>query len=280
MPTTRLRHGRTTEPPIDRDTLTTLCRTMSDQALGRQFGVTGDTIRWWRRKWDIPNARPCPKGHTLNEAFFSVIDTEEKAYILGFIAADGGITDNQTYGRLSLGVHPRDRDILERILTCLQSDTAIRERTTSQWPRVDVQIYSRRLVQDLRQYGIVPRKSLTLAYPALPKHLERHYIRGLWDGDGHISRHDFCLTGSQGTTTGVQQALQDAIGLLLRIRLNGNVFVLRGSGRDAAALRWLYENATIALQRKQNAYEAFWKQGTVIRHSLAVASKPYQLRLI
>ena len=211
---------------------------------------------------------------TLDDTFFSTIDTEEKAYILGFIAADGCVLAQ--YNRLTIVLHPRDRDILERIRACLHSQNILREYA-GKWPSVKWTTTSERLIHDLGHYGIVSKKSLTLAYPDLPKPLERHYIRGLWDGDGHISRHDIVLKGSQETTANVQRVIHDATGCLLRITPQNNIFALRGSGRDAPAVRWLYEHATIAMARKLNAYEAFWKDGTVIRHSLKPA-RPRQLR--
>ena len=49
--------------------------------------------------------------YDVNVDFFTCIDTEEKAYILGFICADGHISED----RLVITVSIKDVDILEKI---------------------------------------------------------------------------------------------------------------------------------------------------------------------
>ena len=61
------------------------------------------------------------RKYTLDEDFFKVIDSEEKAYILGFICADGHID----YNRIKIGVSIKDKEILEKIRKALKSNANI-----------------------------------------------------------------------------------------------------------------------------------------------------------
>jgi hypothetical protein len=61
--------------------------------------------------------------YTVNQEFFDEINTEEKAYILGFICADGHIQPD----RLHIGVASKDVDILYKIRKALNSNHPIKE---------------------------------------------------------------------------------------------------------------------------------------------------------
>lgn len=122
------------------------------------------------------------RRYTCKEDSFSKIEREEQAYWLGFLAADGCITKG---GRISLQLAIRDIYHIERFKTFLNA-TNITEIETGKWPNARVRIRSRKIITDLANYGIVPRKSLTLnKLPDIPDHLIRHYIRGYIDGDGY-----------------------------------------------------------------------------------------------
>jgi hypothetical protein len=207
---------------------------------------------------------PGNRKYTLNEHFFADITTPEQAYILGFVAADGGIGNNNL--TLYIGLHPKDRDILEKIRFHLGSNAPIKQTFTKNngQERYEMAVFyvsSMVLVKDLIALGITPRKSLTLEYPLLPKALERHYIRGLWDGDGHIGHDQFSLVGTYATTYGAQQAILAATGRTLHLywrKGRNNQYVLEGSGRSWTALQWMYQDSTIHLQRKFMAYQRWW----------------------
>jgi hypothetical protein len=64
-----------------------------------------------------------PVRYDLDESFFDRIDTEEKAYWLGFLGADGGIYK----GRISIQLAPRDKAHLSKLLGSLQANHPIRE---------------------------------------------------------------------------------------------------------------------------------------------------------
>ena len=54
----------------------------------------------------------------------------------------------------------------------------------------------RKLVSDLNALGVHANKTLTATFPAIRPDLERHLVRGLWDGDGWVGKRQFSLIGT------------------------------------------------------------------------------------
>lgn len=124
--------------------------------------------------------------YTLNESYFKVIDTEEKAYILGLIASDGCIT-NKNYFAIS----STDYDVLEFIKKELDYTGEIyipeREENNNWNITYRINFSSSSICNDLKAYGIFPNKSLKYDnMPIISKELMRHYVRGYFDGDGSL----------------------------------------------------------------------------------------------
>ena len=126
------------------------------------------------------------RTYSLNERFFETIDSEEKAYWLGFLAADGCVH----LRTLSINLNIRDKPHLEKLIVSLNSEAKIKEipgvgygiGTTI----AHLEINSKKITDDLSKHGVVPRKSLILKPPQIDAILERHWIRGYLDGDGCI----------------------------------------------------------------------------------------------
>ena len=134
--------------------------------------------------------------YKLNEKYFDVLDTPEKAYILGFIFADGGIARVRGVSyRLDFSQHANGREVLEFIRKQLQYTGPILYDQPNNlggtiFLRDRLQICSKYLAESLEQYGILPNKSLTLGAPKkLPKQFVGSFLRGLFDGDGSVGMY-------------------------------------------------------------------------------------------
>ena len=131
--------------------------------------------------------------NTLNEDFFENIDTEEKAYWLGFLLADGSISNS--CNSITIGLSIRDYDHLHRFKMALKSIDEIKEYKTNilkntkrSYDACKISINSKKIKTDLINHNVFPQKSLHEKPDyMLPKYLIRHYIRGFFDGDGWIS---------------------------------------------------------------------------------------------
>jgi intein/homing endonuclease len=117
--------------------------------------------------------------------YFENIDSEVKAYLLGFIFADGNVFNNQ----LALEIGVRDKENLILLKSELKSKAKISYRKRPNTEVVTTRINSERLCNSLAKYGIVPNKTMNTHHLPnnIPKEYLRHFLRGVFDGDGWIS---------------------------------------------------------------------------------------------
>lgn len=199
-------------------------------------------------------------------SLFEKIDTEEKAYWLGFIYADGGIAVKRT-AKLYFGVKESDKELLINFCRFI----GIPEDSVKTVPRTvkgkvynsqTLEIVSIPLCQSLIRKGVLPNKSLTLAPPTkevLPKHLITHFIRGYFDGDGGINNDgSISITGTLDMVEWIIEHLgEDSKRKLSQKDLNRNTFTYRVAGQKAKEiLNKLYLNCNVALDRKLSAYKS------------------------
>lgn len=128
-----------------------------------------------------------PIAHQVDESVFSTI-TNESAYWIGFLMADGVVTQRQPHHQphIKLALHAKDKKHVQKFRDFVRSDAPIREYLTNngKTPVVEFQLCSQRIANDLALYGVVQRKSLTAK--ALRLENNRHFWRGVIDGDGWI----------------------------------------------------------------------------------------------
>lgn len=121
-----------------------------------------------------------------NIRFFQNIDSKEKAYILGFIAADGYIVkSNSSSMTLGIQIHIKDISVLEFIRDQIGCK---KELTYPNDNMVRFTLSNKELVQDLLNLGIVQRKSLILTnvLAKIPSEFHTDFISGYFDGDGSV----------------------------------------------------------------------------------------------
>lgn len=201
----------------------------------------------------------------VNEAFFSAIDTEEKAYWLGFIGADGCVYKNN----LGIALAAKDVGHLEKFKACIQSGHPIKfenksreyKGTVSISRMATIRFASRKVADDLLRCGITPNKSLTLQPWQGPPELMRHYWRGMVDGDGCLQfdpdkqRWSVGLVGTLAVVTAFRNFAKAIAGnegsVSSPLSSKISVATFRGTNSAVAVMRLLYDGATIYLDRKK-----------------------------
>lgn len=136
------------------------------------------------------------KIYTENEQFFDKIDTEAKAYVLGFFFADGcnhdlsDLDDGYNHQNvISFTQLEQDKDILDQIRSAMECNRPYKEivQKSNGNKKFTLAIVSNKLSSALSKIGGTPRKSLTLEFPKfISRELMPHFIRGYFDGDGSV----------------------------------------------------------------------------------------------
>ena len=126
------------------------------------------------------------KIYQMNENYFSEINSHEKAYILGFIYADGCVKCGPKRYTLEISQNGERKDVLEKIVKALDSNIPIKEYITNKF---SILFSSKQIAQDLVKLGAVPNKSLILQFPTkeqVPEEFLSSFILGCFDGDGCV----------------------------------------------------------------------------------------------
>ena len=132
--------------------------------------------------------------YPLNYNYFENIDSSDKAYFLGFLAADGNVT-HRNYGNaqsiMRLSLKSEDKYILDIFNFYLNSEKPLykSKRQNSNYTSYiyTLEIVSDKIAHDLEKYNIVPYKTYKYEMVELKNEFMPHYFRGYFDGDGSIS---------------------------------------------------------------------------------------------
>ena len=254
-----------TQDTVDQEQFRQLATSgLSDRKIAEILGCTAQTVGRWRDLFGIPRSQIRGSGTVLaiDGHFLAQIDTPEKAYILGFLIADGHVY--KSGDRVELGVKEADCAILTAITEAMNLNVPLRTSINgnkSHYTRIT--LGGRMMAEDLARHGLRNDKSTTAAYPSVPTELESHLVRGIWDGDGWIGKYQFELIGTSALLDGVVAAAERHAGCLMRRRMSGKdnrYHYAYGTRRDADILRWIYSSASIALTRKREKFLTDWSE--------------------
>ena len=211
----------------------------------------------------------------FDETVFDTIDTEEKAYWLGFIFADGYISsksNKKSDYNFEISLKGSDTSHLEKFNIFMKHiHNNIRIGSVrcgkKQCSRCRWSIRNKHLWETLNSHGCTPRKSLTLQFPDehifQSKDLIRHFIRGYFDGDGCITYCDKSHLHPHISFLGTfdflaQVAKYTTVKNKVLKENNRKVYIYGASGKTAMEiLHYMYKNSTIFLQRKFDRYIDF-----------------------
>lgn len=201
------------------------------------------------------------KNLFLKEDYFSNIDTSNKAYLLGFIFTDGSVSyrRNGTSGTLNIEVNEKDREILNFLQSELNTNNRLVYRDSKN--TLSIKIVSKKIVDDLAKFKIVPNKTYNIN--SLPDNVPEEYkidfIRGMLDGDGSIyktgDKWGISFTGySFQLVTEFQQLVNNFIekNNVLKVgKTSAYRFQWMGKNDVYKIAKLLYDNNNFALTRKR-----------------------------
>lgn len=212
--------------------------------------------------------------YKFNEDYFETIDTEDKAYFLGFIVADGSVHNIQN----NLQITQKEPDILYEFKKYIEFEGPILKRKTRNV--FDIKMSSSKTKNDLLKLGIHSNKTMVVKYPKIEEHLQNHFMRGVFDGDGCISIHhdkrDNSNRGQVNICSGSVDFINEYVDNMVKlcgvkrntIRCPKNTYYVIDWGglSDVENLyKFLYENATVFLKRKKETFDKAFSINSNIR---------------
>lgn len=219
------------------------------------------------------------KKYTLNRNYFDVIDTQNKAYILGLLYADGNVgKDNYV---IQICLQEEDKHILEQIKNELNSNRPLYFKETNNKNNSWKNTYSlilndEHMHQSLINKGVVPQKTFKIKFPEfLDEKFIKHFIRGYFDGDGcfcfskrkdrrNCYSSNFTLTGTSDLCQRIKEIINEKFNIHCSIcychqKYDSPIRCLSIGGRKNCMkiLDWIYDDAEMYLIRKKNKYLEF-----------------------
>jgi hypothetical protein len=209
---------------------------------------------------------------------FDVIRNEMDAYILGFIYADGTVSEE----RALTAVIQNDLPILKQIQEYIGGSNGITKLVNGS---NQLNIYSKIIAKNVINLGILENKGRKIAsYPDFTKmdnKLAMHFIRGFFDGDGHYARQkNSMIVGFSLTNKKFLEELKEFLenngminGIITKLREKGSECCIRGKtytiNNDTYSLRFcnrksllrfhklMYEDCNIRLEPKFQKIEEY-----------------------
>lgn len=215
--------------------------------------------------------------YTCNHRFFQNIDTEEKAYWLGFIYADGYISINNQTNSAVVGIELRESDInhIKKFNKSINGNykVSIRSRQcnlsqhSEKFDIACIRIYSLPMFNDLKNHGIVENKTYRTEYPIIDKNFMIPFIRGYFDGNGWIMQKQSSYTvcaicgKNEAFFNYIRSYLYDNYSLCSYISYQKNHFSgmyvlnIHKNEQSVKFLNLIYGSSNIHLQRKYLQYQ-------------------------
>lgn len=202
--------------------------------------------------------------YEMNEQFFDFIDSEEKAYFLGYLYADGSVSFNGYQACLALA--EIDKSILEKFKEIINYTGPLlftnRTKQQNQWRLL---LNSKYLCESLAKKNCTTRKTKTIQFPnkeQVPEILYKHLIRGIFDGDGwsyHNKKNNDTKAGIVSASKPFLDSIKNITDQLEIKSSIGNyktyyVLTYSGNNNSYKFLHWIYDDAKIYLERKKEKF--------------------------
>ena len=206
--------------------------------------------------------------HHCDDNYFDIIDTQEKAYILGLLWSDGH--NCVDLGKVNIQLQEQDVDILKEINKEIKNErslyfTPLNEKNENWQNTYTLTLKSYHMSKTLESYGMLNNKSLVLEFPkCVDESLYSHFIRGYLDGDGCISFNKINKTlsvemiGTLNFLTSIQSLCKKQ-GMKTFITSKNSSDIVSRLGftniKDRISfLNWIYKDAHLKIDRKYQKY--------------------------
>lgn len=253
--------------------------------LANEYGFSPTSIRIMLKRNGVKtnSISESKQKYSIDESFFEKIDTEQKAYFLGFLYADG--YHHEKTCTIKLDLQEKDVHILYQLNDAIKSNKPIKNYKRNM--NLDngsyagskdtfrLMISNKKISSDLKAKGLMQAKSLILEYPDfLNEDTERHFIRGYFDGNGSVStpknkNNIFTFIGATPFIVKLQERLINELGLS-KTKISNRWDHLKeistigycGTGSCLKFKDYIYKDATLFLTRKKEKFDTM----KIVRH--------------
>lgn len=221
------------------------------------------------------------RRYEVSHNFFENIDSEEKAYWLGFLYADGYVRKTKSGSQLKVKLSIKDLEHLKNFKKSLKSEhkitygvsqTTSKNGTPSYSNLCQITINSKNVVEHLEKNGCVNNKTFKIERPPIKKELIRHFLRGYYDGDGNFFFSEKTKVSVITIVSASDKFRDFLIEEISKIENIGNVhrdddkFTVKITNILGIInfLNYLYEDSNFFLKRKKDYYEKYKKYRTTV----------------
>ena len=225
---------------------------------GVQLRSASDAMRYALSSDDVRAKMSAKKRiYPINESYFDRL-TNDSAYILGLLQADGSICEKRH--RIRITLQRGDAELLSTIALRMGASRNLIPSRSPKGVGYYLGIYSRRLTDSVIKWGVLPNKShIASTHPALQ--YNSHYWRGVVDGDGSLCVTKkgvrlLTLVGSKSICKQFQSFCRwHGCGLNVNTHAHMTVYTFRLSSDESRKIAdLLYGDADLALERKKLKY--------------------------
>ena len=230
----------------------------------KEVKVKKSTVGYWINKYELNNLMKYSKSK-YNSNYFKIINSKEKAYIVGFLAGDGHLSKE---GAIVCSVQLSDKNVLDFIKNEIGGQVRINDevnRSKKKFPKARWQTYDNELYENLYQL-LKGRLKEERELPYLNKRLNIYLIQGFMDAEGCFTcgrRKDQNRFWQKVSFTSKNKMLKDLINMLnefgikdINLRQKGeekcHVFEVCDKNRVLRIIELLYkDNDFIIMDRKK-----------------------------
>lgn len=211
------------------------------------------------------------RKYNVDDNYFETIDSDDKAYFLGFIYADGYITKDSD--KIGITIAKKDVDLLEKFKIFSKAESPINSYMQTGGYNVG-EYYSRLLItskkmkSDLLKHGVLISKTEKIKFPTtIDEKFYYSFIRGYFDGDGCITTggnlkngakvFNVKIVGTRSFLESISEILGVSVKLIKRHKdsdVDNYTITICGNVQLKNILGKLYNGSTIHLERKYNKY--------------------------
>lgn len=202
----------------------------------------------------------------------TIIQSEAEAYILGFLFGDGYVTSKKKNKYYSVGITLSLKDkahlikINEFLVGSIKEGVAKLKRNSKEYNTIKLFKCDVNLVQRLISLGIKPNKTYELYDPLehIHENMFHHFIRGYFDADGTIckTKEGKYVAGIVGLNSIFIQKVANILSAhcqsFASVKNDSGYirFCISGNSMCIKLRQYLYNGATIFLQRKRDIFDS------------------------